>query len=218
MNAYPSRLLSLLVLVVSPVSARAASEFHVCQSGGANFTTIQAAVDAAQPGDVIKVAAATYIEAKVISATQYNLYLTKSVTILGGYTCADFTNQNSASNVTTIRPFTAEQSVISIFGVFGTTAQVAPTINGFTITGGGGGNHGGGISMHDSDATISNNIITGNTGYLLGGGIWVQRGAPRIQYNRIQNNTADGQGAFANGGGIQMESANGAVLSNIIAN
>ena len=47
-----------------------------------------------------------------------------------------------------------------------------------------------GSPCDDSDATISNNIITGNTGYLLGGGIWVQRGAPRIQYNRIQNNIA----------------------------
>ena len=81
--------------------------------------------------------------------------------------------------------------------MFGTTSQVAPTIDGFIISGGGGGNHGGGISMRDSDATISNNIITGNIGYLLGGGIYVQRGTPRIQYNRIQNNTADGQNNFA---------------------
>ena len=63
--------------------------------------------------------------------------------------------------------------------------------------------------MRDSDATISNNIITGNIGYLLGGGIYVQRGTPRIQYNRIQNNTADGQSNFALGGGIGMETAAG---------
>jgi hypothetical protein len=202
----------------SVVAAPAVNEWHVCQSGGADFTTIQAAVDNAQPGDVIKVAAATYIEAKVVSATQYNLYIAETVSILGGYTCADFTNQNPSANVTIIRPFTPEQSVVSIFGVFGTTSQVAPTIDGFIITGGGGGNHGGGISMRDSDATISNNIITSNTGYLLGGGIWVQRGVPRIQYNRIQNNIADAQGVFAQGGGIGMESAGGFLLSNIIAN
>jgi len=139
-----------------------ANELHVCQSGSANFTTIQAAVDNAQPGDVIKVAAATYTEAKTVSATPYNLYITRTVRILGGYTCADFTNQNPSANVTIIRPSTATQSVVSIFGINGATSQVAPTIDGFTITGGGGGNHGGGISMHDSDATISNNIITGN--------------------------------------------------------
>ena len=202
----------------SVVAAPQVTEWHVCQTGGANFTTIQAAVDAAQPGDLIKVAAAMYTEAKLVSATQFNLYITKTVTIRGGYTCADFTNQNPSANITTIRPFTAEQSVISIFGINGNTSQVAPTIDGFTITGGGGGNHGGGISMRDSDATISNNIITGNVGYLLGGGIWVQRGAPRIQFNRIQENVADAQGAFAQGGGIGMEAASGSVLSNIIAN
>ncbi len=207
-----------LLLVLWLVTAAQANEWHVCQAGGANFTTIQAAVDNAQPGDVIKVAAATYTEAKLVSGTQYNLYLAKTLTIRGGYTCADFTNQNPSTNVTTIRPFTANESVVSIFGVFGTTSQVAPTIDGFTITGGGGGDHGGGISMHDSDAIISNNVITGNTGYLLGGGIYVQRGAPRIQYNRIQSNTADAQGNFANGGGIEMETAAGSVLSNIIAN
>ena len=200
------------------VSLPQVNEWHVCQSGGADFTTIQAAVDNAQPGDIIKVAAATYIESKMVSGTPYNLYITKTLSILGGYTCADFTNQNPFANATTIRPSTSMESVVSIFGVFGTTSQVAPTIDGFIISGGGGGNHGGGISMRDSDATISNNIITGNIGYLLGGGIYVQRGTPRIQYNRIQNNTADGQGNFALGGGIEMETAAGLVRSNIIAN
>ena len=206
-----------LLLFLSSISAARAVERRVCQSGGADFTTIQAAVDAAQPGDVIKVAAATYTEARLVGGTQFNLYITKHVIIRGGYTCADFTNQNPAANVTTIQPFTAEQSVVFIFGIVGNTSQIAPTIDGFTITGGGGGNHGGGISVRHSDATISNNIITGNTGYLLGGGIWVQRGAPRIHYNRIQNNTTDSQGAFAQGGGIGMEEASGSVVSNIIA-
>ena len=70
----------LLVPFLSLVPAAHADERRVCKTGGADFTTIQAAVDAAQPGDVIKVAAATYTEAKLVSATQFNLYITKSVT------------------------------------------------------------------------------------------------------------------------------------------
>ena len=195
-----------------------ASELHVCKTGGADFMTIQDAVDAAQPGDVIKVAAAVYTETKIVSSTPYNLYITKTVSILGGFTCADFSNQNPTANITTINPSTPDQSVVSIFGINGQTAQVAPTIDGFTITGGGGGNHGGGISMRDSDAIISNNVITENQGYLFGGGIFAQRGAPRIQYNRIQNNTADAVSGTALGGGIELENTQASVVSNIIAN
>jgi hypothetical protein len=55
MKILPSRLGSLFVVVLSSVTAVHAVERRVCQSGGADFTTIQAAVDAAQPGDVIKV-------------------------------------------------------------------------------------------------------------------------------------------------------------------
>ena len=89
------------------VSLPQVNEWHVCQSGGADFTTIQAAVDNAQPGDMIKVAAATYTESKMVSGTPYNLYITKTVIIRGGYTCADFTNQNPFANATTIRPSTS---------------------------------------------------------------------------------------------------------------
>ena len=217
MNSHHFLRVILFVLALSSVAALKANEVHVCQSGGADFTTIQAAVDSVQPGDVIKVAAAAYTEAKIVSATQYNLYITKTVIIRGGYTCADFTNQNPSANVTIIRPFTSSQSVISIVGINGQTSQVAPTINGFTITGGGGGNHGGGISMHDSDATISNNIITGNMGYLLGGGIWVQRGAPIIQNNRIESNQIPA-GSGGNGGGVELESTQATLSGNVIAN
>jgi len=195
----------------------AARELHVCKTGGTDVTTIQDAVDAAQPGDVIKVAAATYNESSIISSTPYNLYITKTVSILGGYKCSDFTNRNPSVNVTTIHPFTTSQSVVFVQGQ-AQTNLVAPIIDGFTITGGGGGNHGGGITLRNSDATISNNVISGNFSYLLGGGIWVQNGAPLIQYNRIQNNTASAGGGTVLGGGIELENTQASVVSNIIAN
>ena len=71
-------------------------------------------------------------------------------------------------------------------------SALTPTLDGFTISGGGGGNHGGGIRATDSNALIRNNVITDNVGFLYGGGIWVQRGAPRIENNRIENNGAPG--------------------------
>jgi hypothetical protein len=201
----------------SPPVLRApkANELRVCNSSGIYSQTIQAAIDAAQPGDVIKVAGGIYIESK--PAVSANLYISKTVHLYGGYTCNDWSTQNPALNISTIRPTTPDIAVVWVNGQFGQTALVAPTVNGFTITGGGGGNHGGGVRVTNSDAIISNNIITGNIGFLFGGGIWVQNGAPILSNNRVENNRVTPSGnAF--GGGIQLEGTRATVSNNIIAN
>lgn len=193
--------------------APSANEYRVCNSNGAYSQTIQSAIDAAQAGDVIKVAGGTYIESK--PSLSGNLYISKTVYIYGGYNCVDWSIQNPSVNISRIQPSTASISVVDIEGQFGNTAAVAPTLDGFTITGGGGGNHGGGIRIRDSNALVNNNIITGNLAYLLGGGIWVQRGAPIIQNNRIENNRINDVGA--NGGGIELEGTQALVTGNIIS-
>ena len=171
------------------------------------FSSISAALAAAQPDDTIRVAAGTYIEYVTI---------TKTVTLQGGWN-ASFTVRDPAVNVTLIRPPDSTFSVVYIQGQFGNPSAVAPTLDGFTITGGGGGNHGGGLRVTDSNAVVSNNVITGNVGFLLGGGVWVQRGAPRFENNRIENNVSDGFGQFAQGGGIQLENTQAILIDNVIA-
>lgn len=196
-------------------SAASQDELRVCKTGG-GFTTIQSAVDAAQPGDLIKVAAGVYTETKLVSGFPNNLYITKTVHLFGGYTCADWQSRDPAVNPTSIRPSTPDTSVVLISGQFGQGALLTPTLDGFTISGGGGGNHGGGITIRDSNAVISNNLITGNVAYLLGGGIWVQRGAPLIAGNRIENNRVTPSGS-ASGGGIELENTRAVILDNLIA-
>ncbi len=196
--------------------AAVTGELHVCKTGSGDYTTIQAAIDAAQPGDQIKVAAGLYTETKLVSAYPYNLYITKTVHLYGGYTCADWAVRDPVANLTSIRPSTADISVIVIAGQFGQGALLTPTIDGFTISGGGGGNHGGGIQIRDSDAVVSNNVIKENVGYLLGGGIWVQRGAPVIGGNQILNNKVTPSGS-AYGGGIELEGTQAKILNNLIA-
>jgi hypothetical protein len=200
--------LSLLILVgvagLSP--ARAASTICVQAGNAGCFSTIRAALAAAQPGDTIRVAAGTYIEYVTI---------TQTVTLEGGWNAA-FTSRDPAVNVTTIQPPDASFSVVFIQGQFGDPGAVAPTLDGFTITGGGGGNHGGGLRLTNSNALIKNNLITGNIGYLLGGGVWVQNGAPVFQNNRIQNNYVNEN--FAGwGGGVELESTRATLVGNIIA-
>jgi hypothetical protein len=56
-----------------------AETFTVSKTGGAGFTTVQAAVDAAGPGDIVKILdAATYAEQVTIDSTKNGLTLTSS--------------------------------------------------------------------------------------------------------------------------------------------
>jgi len=170
------------------------------------FGSIGAALNAAHDGDTIEVAGGTYIEYVVI---------TKTVTLEGGWN-STFTARNLDLFTTIIRPPDATFSVVHIQGPFGNSAAFTPTLDGFTITGGGGGNHGGGIRVTNSDAVISHNIITGNLSYLLGGGIWVQNGAPLIENNYIENNQINSVGSAGWGGGIDLENTQATLIGNVI--
>lgn len=160
------------------------------------------ALDAADDGDTIRVAAGTYVENVVISET---------VTLEGGWN-ADFTVRDPGTFTVTIRPADEIRSVVSI-------EDADPTVDGFIITGGRadlGGNHGGGLRLIDSEGIVRNNTIVSNTAYLLGGGVWVQRGAPTLENNRIEGNLSLGPGQDAFGGGVALENGAATLLNNAI--
>ena len=192
-----------LSLFHPPTDAAGAASLCVQPGNVGCYGSIGAALIAAQDGDTIRVAAGTYIE---------NVVITESVMLEGGWN-ASFTARDPVAYVTVIRPADPLMAVVTI----GALATITPTLDGFTITGGRSDNHGGGLRLRDSNALIRNNVITDNVGFLLGGGVWVQRGAPRFENNRIENNRSDGLGQFAQGGGIQLEGTQARLMGNVIA-
>ncbi len=178
--------------------------------GDGCLASIQDALDMAQPGDIILVAAGTYTE---------NLLITRTVTLQGGWN-ASFTVRDLSQYTSTIVPADETFSVVSIQGQPADPALVAPTLDGFLITGGRadlGGNHGGGVRILSSNALVISNTIRDNRAFLLGGGVWVAGGAPHIEGNRILNNLSDGLGQDAYGGGVQLENAQATLANNLIA-
>jgi len=187
--------------------ARAASTLCVQPGNVGCYSTISAALAAAQDGDTIRVVAGTYVEYVTID---------KTVTLQGGWN-ATFTAHDPVAYPTIIRPPDASFSVVNIQGQIGDPSIVAPTLDGFVITDGGGGNHGGGLRVTNSNAVVTHNTITGNMGYLYGGGIWVQNGAPVLQYNRVENNHIN-QSSGGWGGGIELENTQAILIGNVIVN
>ncbi len=129
-----------------------------------DYPTIQAAIDAAQPGDDI-----------VVSKGHYNelLSIDKSVNLIGrGWPVIDGGSPKGNRNT------------ISIFYL----GDRAGKVEGFVITGGGTGSLGHGINIWDSSPEIYNNRITGNHHGIGVHGSVSQTGRTRIHANLIYGN------------------------------
>jgi uncharacterized repeat protein (TIGR01451 family) len=202
--------LGSLFTAPSPVQA---AERHVC--GSCTYTRIQDAIDAASSGDTIKVAQDTYPE---------NLYINKTITLLGGYSPPNWITPSSDPTLTVIDATGLNDSVIWInwYSASGTT------IENFTITGGTGHNFpgwhlaGGGIMVQAATVTIRNNRIQGNSAD-EGGGICIvdEEGTPlysQILNNVITNNTATRANGFGWGGGVSLDNTTVTLKDNFITN
>jgi hypothetical protein len=203
--------LATLVGLASATKVSLPAGTHCVKPGGGGgcHATIGQALAAAAQHDTILVAAGSYLE---------NVHITQTVTLQGGWN-ESFTLRDIGQFSSTIMPANNTQSVVAIGGDFNDTSAVAPTLDGFVITGGRadlGSNHGGGLSIRDSDAIVISNTIKNNVAFLLGGGVWVQRGAPLLQGNQIMDNRSVGLGQQAYGGGVQLENSPATLIENFI--
>jgi len=195
---------------------------------GNPYCRLQDAVDAAHDNYEIRVAAGTYTGVQSIPVQQARdiytytqvVIITKTLTMQGGYSPANWYTPDPAANVTVID---AQQQGrgISIVGAPHVNPDV--TVAGFTITGGdytdlgnppgvsnqvcahAGADCGGGLYAYRSAFTLRDCIVSGNVASQTngnGGGIYIWDSAAPIdiENTRIIDNNAPGSGS--SGGGL----------------
>ena len=182
--------------------------------------SIQDAVDAANDGDVIKVAAGTYIDMNNYGGLAQVVYIDKSVTIRGGYTTAFTDPPDPEANPTTLDA-QGQGRVLYI------TGNINPTIEGLRITGGDaaglgngwwwGGDVGGGVYVVNATAIIRDNQVFGNTAD-YGGGLCLDESAATLSDNAIFSNTASGTNWRNGGGGLFLGWSDATLSGNTISN
>jgi hypothetical protein len=172
------------------------TELHICLSGCA-YSSIQDAVDAAADGDIIKVATDTYTGVNNRGGMAQVVYISKTVTVRGGYTVDNWTTPDPQNNPTTLDA-QGQGRVLYI------TGNISPTVEGLRITGGDA-SYGGGLYLVYSDAALTGNIISSNVAEDGGGGLYLDLSDATISGNTIANNTADvGGGLFLDGGDARV--------------
>jgi hypothetical protein len=155
----------------------------VCASG-CPFTSVQAAIDAAAPGETISICAGTYTE---------TLTIDKDLTLRGA-------GDGDGSGDSILRgPGTG--SVVTI------SAGQTVALEHLRITGGDS-DDGGGIFSLDANLTLSDCTVTGNTAR-FGGGIESVRGTLTLN-----ESTVNGNASIQGGGGLFVDGANTTTLNN----
>ncbi len=180
-----------------------------CTDSASPCATIQHAVDVAATGDEIRVAAGTYADIHVRTGITQVVYLTKTVTIRGGYTTTDWTTPDPATNPTVLDAQSGGR-VIYIAG------DISPTLEGLRITGGSAwvlqeNRVGGGLYAITATVTLSDCHVYGGKAY-YGGGVYVVSATATIYNCQIHDNIA-GDG----GGGVYLSGSGGTLSGNAIS-
>jgi hypothetical protein len=193
-----------------------------CGSAGPCYGSVQSAVDAALSGDEIRIAAGTYAGVDTRAGFTQTAYLSKSITIRGGYTTTNWASSDPAHYPTT---FDAQgQGRVLLI-----TGPITVTVEGLRITGGdaakAGENNdydydcGGGIYVATATVVLSDNVISGNTvgnGFVCGGGLFLYRSDNSFLYNNlIDGNLADGM--YSRGGGLDVVDSYATLRGNTIS-
>lgn len=182
-----------------------------------DYASIQDAVDAAAGGEIIKVATGDYTDLHTRQGVTQVVYISKTVTIQGGYTTANWTTPDPDANPTTLDAG-GQGRVLHI------TGDISSTIEGLRITGGDatglggdpwGNDSGGGVYVVTATTTFSGNRVFDNSAY-YGGGLFLQNAdGSALSGNTIFTNTASGS-PWPEGGGLYIYGTTATVSGNTI--
>ena len=192
----------------------------------ADYSTIQAGIDASSDGDTVLVAEGTYVENINYNGKNIvvgSLYLTTSDT---SYISSTIIDGDQAGSVVTFDSGENATAVLSGLTV----------INGY----GGNGGNGGGIFCNNSSPSLTNISVSGNSASNNGGGLYLDSSNPSLVNVTITNNTPVGNGggvycydysnptftnvtisnnsAVNNGGGVYLDSSNPSLVNCILWN
>jgi hypothetical protein len=195
-------LLTIFATLIQPVNAAVPApqaELRVCASG-CPYTIIQDAIDAAEPEDSILIAAGTYSDLNTLGGLSQIAYITKSLTLRGGYS-PDFNTWDPATYITTLDATSAGRAIYA-------NGHTELTLVGLHLTNGNATGLGGDWS-NDNDA---------------GGAVFIKGGIVTMTNCTVENSIA-GQSrirpshTMAQGGGIYIDSSTSTTLThNLIRN
>jgi hypothetical protein len=197
-----------------------------CTAQNSPCRTVQHAVEIASPGDVIKVAAGDYSGVRSYPAppgpyspssgmiTQA-VYISKTVTIQGGYTTTNWMSPDPDTNPTTLDA-QGQGRVLYVNG------DISPTIAGLRITGGDAmalrgawEDAGGGAYVAGATVVFSNSRIFGNSAVWGGGLFVVPRSTVILLSSAVSTNTAEeGAGLYVYNSAATLDDS---TLSNNVA-
>lgn len=173
-----------LMLAVCSATPVLGAVWHVNPGGTGDAPTIQAAFDAASPGDVIELAPGTYIDSHTRTIQGHSVPQTTtsvaffspgvSITSSGGPAVTIIDGQNDRHGL-----FAVDAGAVSVSGI--TFHQCARA---------GGEIWGGGLMFHRSEPLVENCVFRACDGH-AGAGVMVSQGANAIiRFNTFVNNTS----------------------------
>jgi hypothetical protein len=191
--------------MVVPPTAAPSTTHHVapnadCAGATPCYATLQSAIDAADPGDEVRVAQGVYTATTVF---EYDLggwtqtitqamFIDKSLTVRGGYTITDWMTTQPISYPTVIDPQSRGRG-----GVISKPDRDTPitvTLEGLSITRGYAEGSGGGLYVEGASVTISGCHVTRNEGGSIGSGIYLSGDKMTLTNNVVAHNTGPGYG------------------------